>query len=153
MTVKRVFSAGGIVLRLTPLAQDKFSKKSEVKVLLTQHSKHHGWEFPKGHLEVGESSAQAALREVEEEAGVEAEVLEKAGQIQYFYWENKEKIFKTVNYFFMKYLGEGEATTADEISGKKWLPVDEVEGRLTFKSSKEMWRDAQRRIGQLTIDW
>lgn len=151
MPVKRVFSAGGIVLRLTPFAQDESSKKSEVKVLVTQHSGHKGWDFPKGHLEVAESSEDAAVREVEEETGVRAEVLEKAGQTQYFYYDSGEKYFKTVNYFFMKYLGEGEATTAFEVADKKWLPVDKVESQLTFKTTKEMWEIALKRMEQLTL--
>ena len=43
MSVRRVFSAGGIIFK---------KGKGEVKVLVTQHSKHKGWEFPKGHLEI-----------------------------------------------------------------------------------------------------
>ena len=144
MSVKRVFSAGGIIFK---------KEKGEVKVLVTQHSKHKGWEFPKGHSEIAETSEQAALREVEEETGVKAKVLEKAGTTQYFYYDDdKQKCFKTVNYFFMQFLELGEATTASEVSDKKWLPVDEVENQLSFKSTKEMWREAQKRIEQLTID-
>jgi len=143
MSVKRVFSAGGIIFK---------KEKGEVKVLVTQHSKHKGWEFPKGHLEIAETSEQAALREVEEETGIKAEILEKAGQTQYFYFDEGTKCFKTVNYFFMKFISQGEATTAFEVSGKKWLPIDKVEAQLTFKSTKEMWRDVRKRIQQLTVD-
>jgi len=137
MAVKRVYSAGGIILKKV---------KSRIKILVTQHSKHKGWEFPKGHLEAGETSAQAALREVEEETGVRGEIIEKAGKCEYFYYDSGEKVFKTVNYFFVKYLDEGEATTAFEVSDRIWLPIEGVEERLTFKSSKEMWRKAKERI-------
>lgn len=169
MAIKRIFSAGGIIIR--PKGYDPVSEVDETgsgendgkwEVLVTQHSKHKGWDFPKGHLEVAESSQQAAKREVEEEVGIKAEILEKAGQTQYFYWDEgephsaeasrgKQKVLKTVNYFLMKYLGEGKATTAFEVSAKKWLPVDEVEEQLTFKTTKEMWRDVRKRIEQLTI--
>ncbi len=141
--MNRIFSAGGIVLR---------KDNDDIKILVTQHSKHRGWEFPKGHLEIAETSEQAALREVAEETGMKAEVLEKAGQTQYFYFDEGTKCFKTVNYFFMKFISQGEATTAFEVSGKKWLPVDKVEAQLTFKSTKEMWREARKRIEQLTVD-
>src|SRR3990167_9488643 len=142
MAIKRIFSAGGIIVRKVD---------GEPEVLVTQHSKHKGWDFPKGHLETGESSEVAALREVEEETGIRAEILEKAGQAQYFYFDAGEKCFKTVNYFFMQFLELGEATTAFEVSDEKWLPVDEVENQLTFKSTKEMWRDARKRIEKLNI--
>ncbi len=162
MAIKRIFSAGGIVIRSIRRAQDHDPVSSipetgsekgagEWEVLVTQHSKHKGWDFPKGHLEIGESSQEAAMREVEEETGVKAEVVDKAGQTQYFYWDSGEKVFKTVNYFFMRFLDQGDATTAFEVSDKKWLPVDEVENQLTFKSTKEMWVEAKDRIEHLTI--
>lgn len=141
--MKRVFSAGGIVLKKV---------NGDIKVLVTQHSKHKGWEFPKGHLETGETSEVAALREVEEETGVKAKILEKAGQAQYFYQDAGEKCFKTVNYFFMQFLELGEATTAFEVSDEKWLSVDEVGNQLTFKSTKEMWNNLKSKIGQLKLD-
>ncbi len=137
MPLKRVFSAGGIVLRRSTKG---------IEVLVTQHSGHKGWEFPKGHLEVDESSQQAALREVEEEAGVVAKVLEKVDKIEYFYYEDKQKVLKTVVYFLMEYVGEVKATTAFEVMDKAWLPLDEVEGRLTFGDTKELWKKAEKLI-------
>lgn len=41
------------------------------RVLLLRHRKGE-WVFPKGHIDPGESALEAALREVEEEAGVRA---------------------------------------------------------------------------------
>src|SRR2546422_1037172 len=101
MPIKRIFSAGGIVVK-------------DGKVLVTQHSKHKGWDFPKGHIESGESQEQAAIREVEEETGVKAEIIEKVGQTEYFYFEDGEKVLKTVVFFLMKFLEQVEATTAFE---------------------------------------
>ncbi|OGD92847.1 hypothetical protein A2697_05220 [Candidatus Curtissbacteria bacterium RIFCSPHIGHO2_01_FULL_41_44] len=178
MAIKRIFSAGGIVIR--PLGYDPVSKFDETgsgkeaekwEVLVTQHSKHKGWDFPKGHREIYESEEQTALREVEEEAGVKAEIIERVGQTQYFYWETeepvfapstlrlysgplaslratvgKEKVLKTVAYYLMKYVGEGEATTAFEVSAKVWLPIDKVEEKLTFKDTKELWEKAKIKI-------
>jgi len=118
-------------------------------VLVAQHSKHKGWDFPKGHIESGESSEAAALREVEEEAGVVAEVVEKAGQTEYFYFDQGEKVLKTVVYFLMKYIREGEATTAFEVSDMKWLSVDEVEKQLTFKDTKKLWLEVKEKVGEV----
>jgi len=145
MSIKRIFSAGGIVLRQ---AQDK----SGLKVLVTQHSKHKGWDFPKGHREIYESEEKTALREVEEETGIKAEIIEKVGETRYFYHEEGERVLKTVAFYLMKYLGKGKATTAFEVSGKLWLPIDRVEEKLTFKDTKELWRKAGERIKQLTTD-
>ena len=143
MALRRIFSAGGIIVK---------SEKGGPKVLVTQHSKHKGWDFPKGHLETGESSEQAALREVEEETGVKAEILEKVGQTQYFYYEEGERVFKTVTFFLMRFIEQGEATTAFEVSGTKWLAPDEVEAQLTFKDTKTLWQKAKEKISQLKIE-
>ena len=144
MPIKRIFSAGGIVLRLR---SGSSIKKPDYEVLVTQHSKHKGWDFPKGHREIYESEEQTAIREVEEETGVKAEIVEKVGQTQYFYYDEGEKALKTVVYYLMKYVGEGEATTAFEVSELKWLPVDEVEKQLTFKDTKEMWNKVKVKVG------
>ena len=164
--IKRVFSAGGIVLRLrsgsTVLRLRSGSTigkgKSEWEVLVTQHSGHRGWDFPKGHIETGETSEQAALREVEEETGVRARILEKVGQTQYFYFDppsheasegKRQRVFKTVTFFLMEYISEGEATTAFEVSDKVWLPLDEVSSKLTFKDTKKLWEEAKGKIYEL----
>lgn len=143
MPVKRIYSAGGIVVR---------TDKNGPKILVTQHSGHKGWDFPKGHREIYESEEQTALREVEEEAGVKAGIIDKVGQTQYFYWEGGEKILKTVVFYLMKYLGEGKATTAFEVSAKVWLPFDKVEEKLTFKDTKELWEKAKEKIERLTTN-
>ena len=143
--VKRVFSAGGIVLRLRSGSTVR-KGKSESEALVTQHSGHRGWDFPKGHIEAGETAEDTALREVEEETGVRGKILEKVGQTQYFYFEDSQKVFKTVTFFLMEYISEGEATTAFEVSDKVWLPVDEVSNKLTFKDTKKLWEEAKTRI-------
>lgn len=152
MTVKRVFSAGGIITR---------DFNGEKKILVTQHSGHEGWDFPKGHIELGESAEQAAIREVEEETGVKAKIIEKVGATEYFYWEEdphfapdgatggKQKVLKTVVYFLMKYEGEGEATTAFEVSDTVWLRPSEVEEKLTFKDTKRLWGEIEGRVKKI----
>src|SRR3989338_11478985 len=142
MQIKRIFRAGGIVLRpfdytqglrLRPVQSGtgvrsglrlrgrSDSRRSSIRkdksgweIFVTQHSGHKGWDFPKGHREIYESEEQTALREVEEEVGIKASIIEKAGQTQYFYYEEGERVLKTVVFYLMKYLGEGEASTAFE---------------------------------------
>ena len=149
MPIKRIFSAGGIVLRRFAPQDKSAGSNGELKVLVTQHSGHKGWDFPKGHKEIYESEEQTAVREVEEEVGVRVEVIERVGQTQYFYYDAGEKVLKTVVYYLMKYKGEGEATTAEEVSGKVWLQVEEVEEKLTFKDTKELWKKARLKIERL----
>jgi len=151
MAIKRIFSAGGIVIRKSIKGTKSTKGIKGVEVLVTQHSKHKGWDFPKGHREIYESEEQTALREVEEETGVKAEILERVGETKYFYYEEGERVLKTVAFYLMKYISQGEATTAFEVSGTKWLPPDEVESQLTFKDTKALWQKAKEKIEKLKI--
>lgn len=150
MAIKRIFSAGGIVVRPSSVKTSEGKKGWEV--LVTQHSKHKGWDFPKGHREIYESEEQTAVREVEEEVGVKAEIIERVGQTEYFYYDEGEKVLKTVVYYLMRYVGEGETTTAFEVSDMAWLPIDKVEEQLTFKDTKELWKKVRGKIEQLTFN-
>ena len=79
MPIKREFSAGGIVYKKGKGERGKVKDKDTLW-LVCQHSQHKGWVFPKGligdHVE-GESVENTAVREVKEETGVTAEIIQK----------------------------------------------------------------------------
>ena len=152
MAIKRIFSAGGIVIRKSTKSTRSMRGTKGVEVLVTQHSKHKGWDFPKGHREIYESEEQTALREVEEETGVKAEIIERVGETKYFYYEEGERVLKTVAFYLMKYVSQGKATTAFEVSDTKWLPPEKVESQLTFKDTKALWEKAKEKIEKLKIE-
>ena len=73
---ERVPQAGGLVVR---------DDGDRLAVLLVRAKKDPSvWVFPKGHIEPGESAADAAVREVQEESGVVAELLGPIGSPQEF---------------------------------------------------------------------
>ena len=152
MAIKRIFSAGGIVIRKSTKSTRSMRGTKGVEVLVTQHSKHKGWDFPKGHREIYESEEQTALREVEEETGVKAEIIERVGETKYFYYEEGERVLKTVAFYLMKYVSQGKATTAFEVSDTKWLPPEKVESQLTFKDTKALWEKVKAQIEQLKFN-
>ncbi len=131
------FSAGGIVYK---------HEDGKIWILLAQHSYHHGWVFPKGligdNIE-GENKEDTAVREVEEETGVMAKIRESLPEINYWYVFNGEKRKKTVYYYLMEFVS-GDITKHDkEMENVEWLPIDEVEKRLTFKADRKVWREAK----------
>lgn len=135
--MKFEFSAGGIVFK-------KEGKKT--LILVSKHSGHHGWVFPKGligdHVK-NEKKEATAIREVEEETGVKAKILEEIEPTTYWYnWEG-EKIRKTVYYFVMKETGGDITEHDDEMEEVEWIPFDEVEARLTYDSDKKSWAKAR----------
>jgi 8-oxo-dGTP diphosphatase len=139
--MKQEFSAGGVVYK-----RKAGSVKGEVEILVSQHSGHHGWVFPKGFIGdkiEGESKEETALREVKEETGARGEIIEALTPVDYWYQIDEERHHKTVYYFVMKYL-DGDITQHDwEMENVEWLPIDEVKNRLTFPSDKKVWREAK----------
>jgi 8-oxo-dGTP pyrophosphatase MutT (NUDIX family) len=134
--MKLQFSAGGVVFK---------KEKGEIFVLVSQHSQHHGWVFPKGligdNIE-NESKEETATREVKEETGVEAKILKPLDPVEYWFVLEGEKIKKTVYYFLMEYVSGDISDHDDEMEDVEWLPKEEVEKRLTYESDKKTWKEA-----------
>lgn len=128
--MKREFSAGGIV----------FNNKGQV--LVTQHSQNKHWSFPKGLIDPGQTTKEAALREVREEGGVVAEIIDKVGYSKYIYTFNNEKIFKVVTYFLMKYISGDPKDHDWEVSDIGWYQPEEALKQLTFSRDKELLKKA-----------
>jgi len=116
-------------------------KGEQTHILLCQHSGHHGWVFPKGHIDPGETKEQTALREVEEETGIIGTILKPLEPIQYWFMQDKEKIKKTVYYFLMQYTSGDITKHDDEMENVEWLPINEVANRLTYPSDKRSERN------------
>ena len=133
--MKREFSAGGIVFK-------------SGQVLLTKHSQNHHWSFPKGLIDPGQTSEQAAVREVREEGGVEAEITGKVGYSKYVYSLNGEKIFKVVTYFLMKYLSGDPADHDWEVEEGGWFPPEEALKQLSFSQDKVLLKKALEMYGK-----
>lgn len=87
---------GGIVIRQ---AADQVEY-----LLVTSKSQKDRWIFPAGHVEVGESYEEAALREVVEEAGVEAVPIFNLGNFQYPWYRGNQKIVIDTFLFLMRYV-------------------------------------------------
>jgi 8-oxo-dGTP pyrophosphatase MutT (NUDIX family) len=138
--MKFEFSAGGVVYKNTA---------GKLYVLVCQHSQHHGWVFPKGligdHVE-NEGKEETAIREVEEETGVLGKIIKPLNPVDYWYVLEGEKTKKTVYYFLMTVISEDISKHDKEMENVEWLPLNEVENRLTYPSDKKVWQEARQLI-------
>jgi 8-oxo-dGTP pyrophosphatase MutT (NUDIX family) len=144
MTIKakREYSAGGTVFK---------KKGNQIVWLIIQPSakdqpwRQGRWQLPKGWIDEGETSQQAAIREVKEEGGVEAEVIEKIDRINiFFYNEDKQRVVKNIVFFLMKYQGGREKDHGPETEKAVWLSFDPAWERLTFKSERKILEKARK---------
>jgi 8-oxo-dGTP pyrophosphatase MutT (NUDIX family) len=94
--------------------------------------------LPKGHVDPGESPAEAAQREVREEAGVEAELVSELGDVRYWYQRGGRKIAKVVTFFLFHYRAGDIADHDAEVEEARWIPLAEAARALTYKGEREM---------------
>ena len=156
--VNREFSAGGIVFK---------KEKGEILWLVTKVAilpksslSPNTWRLPKGWLDdegemipgplaSGKRKANedelraAALKEVAEEGGVEAKIVEKVGTIKFFFNSVNGRVLKFVTFYLMEWaknLPEGFDFETSEIA---WLPFEEAYKRLTYGGEKQILKKAK----------
>jgi len=132
---ERQFSAGGAV--------SKTSKDKKIKWLLIKPAGTERWQLPKGKIDKGESSSQAALREVKEEGGVETKIIQKIGSSSYFYVFENTKCFKTVTYFLMEVIKKTKEGHDEEIDEVIYEEFEKAYELLTFKDDKVILKKAK----------
>jgi 8-oxo-dGTP pyrophosphatase MutT (NUDIX family) len=99
------------------------------------------WCIPKGHLEQDETSEQAAIREVFEETGLEAQIIQHLGEVNYQFIQDGSKISKTVHVYLMQQTGGELSFDKDphkEASELEWVQVSELLARLSHGNEKRI---------------
>lgn len=104
--------------------------------------------LPKGHLDGDETPQEAARREVAEETGVTAELVEELGDVRYRYERRGRAIAKTVRFYLFRYLSGDVADHDHEIEEARWIPLDEAARELTYAGEREMVQRALSRSAQ-----
>ena len=95
--------------------------------------------LPKGHPEAGESPSDAALREVREEAGVEARLVEPLGDVRY--WYTARRPAHRQGRELLPAAPTSPASVEDhdsEVEQARWMPLEEAARELTYAGEREM---------------
>jgi 8-oxo-dGTP pyrophosphatase MutT (NUDIX family) len=102
------------------------------------------WGLPKGAVSEGETSEQAALREVLEETGLRAEIVRPLDTIEYFFRAGDTLIRKRVDFYLMRYV-EGKLTPQlSEVDDVEWVELNEGIQRASFESERKLLEVAQQ---------
>jgi 8-oxo-dGTP pyrophosphatase MutT (NUDIX family) len=153
--IGRQFSAGGLVFK----PQTSKGKKSPLWLLAKSNPSEEFpkevWRFPKGWIDDDEGGRpgpitrgerkvdevqlqKAAKREVEEEGGVEADIVKKIGTEKYFVTIGKERLLKFVTFYLMKWKRDLPGGFGFETSQVAWLPYEKARKRLSYSGEKKI---------------
>ena len=105
------------------------------QVLLVHHNKGH-WDFPKGHVEDGETEVQTATREVKEETGIDVKINEKFRYTVKY--SPKENVMKEVVFFLASNVTENTEAQLEEVSEAEWVNIEEALKRITYNTSVDI---------------
>lgn len=122
------FSAGGLVV----------DDQGQVLLIRARDLRNQPvWTLPKGTVIAGETSEQAALREVREETGYACEVVRELDEVTYWFQRTGQRIKKTVRWYLMRPLAKvGEHD--HEVDETAWLAPAEASSRLRYDSDRRL---------------
>jgi mutator protein MutT len=102
--------------------------------------------LPKGHLDGGETPEAAAKREVAEETGVTAELIDKLGDVEYSYERRGRRRAKRVAFYLFEYRSGRLEDHDQEIEDARWMPLERAVEELTYPGEREIVRRALSRL-------
>jgi len=120
-------AAGGLVWRQSARGPE---------VVLVHRPRYDDWSFPKGKMEAGESWTETALREVEEETGLDVELDDFAGSFSYLV---RQRV-KVVLFWNMQTRPGSSFTANEEVDQLKWLLVDQALELLNYVPEQDLLR-------------
>jgi 8-oxo-dGTP pyrophosphatase MutT (NUDIX family) len=135
-------SSGGVLIRQT---------QGESLVCLVQIPTRGGnpsWRLPKGCIEPGETSEQAAVRETREETGCHGEVLSELSAIEYWYTRRDDvsgeriRVRKVVDFFLMKYTGGDVDDHDHEVDEARWYSFSDALETISYDAERRVFQEA-----------
>ena len=122
-------SAGGVVYQ---------EKGGKMWVALIATKEGQVWGLPKGIVEKGERPLDTALREVEEETGLQGELAADLGYIEYWYRDSKAGVLyhKFVDYYLLSHAAGDVGEHDWEVDEARWFPIEEAIKRASYENEK-----------------
>ena len=140
MKTRTETSAGGVVYR-------RRGKRIEMALAARRTKRGQlAWGLAKGLIERDEPPENAAVREVQEETGLEAEIEADLGDISYFYvWEGV-RVRKRVRFYLMRATGGDISKHDHEMEDVRWFPLEEADKVASYDSEREVIARAVERL-------
>ena len=134
-------SSGGVVYRWADEA---------LEVVLCGRDEPVRWSLAKGTPDPGETLEETALREVQEETGLEPVIEDRIRSIDYWFTDkdNEVRYHKTVHFYLMRCVGGDVSLHDPEFDIVQWFPYEEAVTRLAYPNEADVLREALGLISQ-----
>ena len=116
------------------------------KYLLIQLKNGSHWDFPKGHMEEGETEEETALREIFEEVGLKVNLQQGFREI-ISYADGINNVHKTVVFFLAKTSSFNITLQDEEVGDYLWLEFNDALEKLTYENAKNLLQKAENFFG------
>jgi 8-oxo-dGTP diphosphatase len=143
-SLKRLTSSGGVIYR-------KSGDDIEIALVSVKGGKF--WCLPKGLVDKGETPEVTALREVREESGLSGKILDKLGDITYWYYIQGEnvKCRKTVHFYLMEFVSGNTSQHDFEVDDAEWFRLDTALQKISFRGDRKILGLAEEKLRELHI--
>jgi 8-oxo-dGTP pyrophosphatase MutT (NUDIX family) len=139
---KLQISAGGVAYR---------KRDAQVEIALISVGDDNRWQLPKGLIDKGESTEDAAVREVHEEAGIDTDLVEPLDKVEYWYFWNEAgqrvRYHKFVYFYLLRYKSGDVSDHDHEVNEARWFNIDQAINVLAFGSEKKIVEKARELLG------
>lgn len=106
-----------------------------VEIILVSRRESGLFALPKGKVDPGETVAETAVREVTEETGLEARIVEELGEVRYWFTDaDGERVDKVVYFYLMEQTGGDISRHDHEFDDVTWYHLVEAERLLTHRN-------------------
>ena len=141
---QRQTSAGGVVFR---------RRGETVEIALIRVGEKSRWQLPKGIVDEGETAEATAVREVREEAGVDADLIAPVDAVEYWYVGTERdgervRFHKFVHFYLLEYRSGDVRDHDREVEEARWVPLVEAEAMLSFASERKVLARARELLSK-----
>jgi len=143
-SLRQQTSSGGVIYRKTG---------GEVQIVLVSVKGGSVWCLPKGVIDKGETPEVTALREVREESGLAGRIIDKLGEVTYWYYvqEANIKCRKTVHFYLMEYVSGDTGEHDFEVDEARWFSLGEAMEKISFRGDRSILQKAGSMLRALGV--
>lgn len=122
-----------------------YREESDGRHYLLLHYPGGHFDYPKGHIEKGESEHEAAERELKEETGIDNFIwIEGYKEMMHYTYHHGPNLMSKYVVYFLARTKTKEIIISHEHQGSIWLSYEQAYKKLTFQSAKDLLEKAEK---------